>query len=138
MSKEEANIIDFWENKHYYKTPQLLKEKAREFYTEEFINNYSKWSQNVIGLNEAIRAHLQSKNFPMQHCDEMKYDWFCENMNRLIDEWITANGDILVADISIILEKLIADYIAICLSKYTENAHTISTLIDSIKNAFIV
>jgi len=138
MSQDEKKIVDFWDNKHYYKTPELLKEKAREYYTEEFINNYSKWSQNVIELNVAIRTHLQSKNFPMQHYDEMKYDWFCENINKLIQDWITSNNDIMIADVSIIMEKLIADYIAICLAKYTENAYTINTLLDSIKKAVIL
>jgi hypothetical protein len=134
MSQDEKNIVDFWDNKHYYKTPELLKEKAREYYTEEFVNGYSKWSDNVRELNVAIKTHLQSKQFPMQHFEEMPYDWFCKNINKLIEDWITANKDIQISDISIIMEKLIADYIAICLNKYKENAYTISTLLDSIKN----
>lgn len=138
MSQQEKNIVDFWDNKHFYTTPELLKEKAREYYTEEFINSYSKWSNNLIGLNSAIREHLQSKQFPMQHFEEMKYDWFCENINKQIADWITVNKDITIADLAIITEKLIADYIAICLTKYSENAYTISSLLDSIKNAVIL
>lgn len=138
MSQDEGKIVDFWDNKHFYKTPELLKEKAREFYTEEFINNYAKWSANVTELNSLIRNHLDSKSFPMQYWEEMKYDWFCENINKLIQEWITVNDDIILADIPIITEKLIADYIAICLTKFTEQQYTIASLIESIKRVVVL
>lgn len=138
MSQDEKKIVDFWENKQYYNTPELLKEKAREFYTEEFINNYSKWSANLSELNDVIKIHLQSNQFPMHYWEEMSYDYFCENINKLINEWITVNNDILLADIPLITEKLISDYIAICLTKYDENLYTTKSLLDSIKNAVII
>ena len=135
---DEKKIEDFWENKQYYKEPELLKEKAREFYTEEFINSYDKWSSNLKELNNAIRVHLESKNFPMKYWEEIKYDWFCKNVNNLIQEWITVNKDITLSDIPIITEKLIADYIAICLTKFNDNVYTLDSLTSSIKNAVIV
>jgi len=138
MSKQEGNIVDFWDNKHYYTTPELLKEKAREFYTEEFIDNYAKWAGNLAELNTDIKTHLESKNFPMAYWEEMKYDWFCENINQLIHEWITINSDIILADIPIITEKLIADYIAICLTKFAEQQYTIGALVESIKRAIVI
>jgi len=138
MSQDDKKIVDFWDNKQYYKTPELLKEKAREFYTEEFINNYDKWSANVNELNNAIKSHLIHIQFPMQYWKEMKYDWFCESINKLIQEWITFNNDILLADIPIITEKLIADYIAICVDKYMENKYTINSLLDSIKTPVMI
>lgn len=128
------DILDFWENKQYYKTPEVLKEKAREFYTEEFINNYSKWADNVKTLNETMEKYFIEKHFPMKHWEVMPYDWFCEKMNGLIAEWIDANSNIAVEDVSIILEKLIADYISVIITNYQKHAYSINTLLDSVKN----
>lgn len=128
------DILDFWENKQYYKTPEVLKEKAREFYTEEFINNYSKWADNVKTLNETMEKYFIEKHFPMKHWEVMPYDWFCEKMNGLIAEWIDANSNIAVEDVPIILEKLIADYISVIITNYQKHAYSINTLLDSVKN----
>lgn len=129
----EKNIVDFWDNKHLYTDANVLKAKAREFYTEEFINNYSKWSQNLNDLNDMVKNHMASKNFPMNFWSEMTYDWFCTNINDRIAEWITGNGDITIKDLDIIVEKLIADFIAVQLTEYNEKAYTINALMASIK-----
>lgn len=132
------DILDFWENKQYYKTPEVLKAKAREFYTEEFINNYSKWADNVKTLNETMEKYFMEKHFPMKHWEVMPYNWFCEKMNALVEEWISANSDILVEDVPIILEKLIADYISVIITNYQKHAYSINTLLDSIKNTVVL
>ena len=130
---DEKQILDFWENKHIYKTSGVLTEKSEEFYRDEFINNYAKWSQNVKELNVTIKEHLEFRGFPMKYWEEMKYDWFCQQVIDLIAEWIKVNQDIMPQDVLIITEKLIADYIAICINKYNEHAYTINALLDSVK-----
>ena len=138
MSQDENKIVDFWENKDYYKETNVLLEKARIFYTDDFINNYEKWSANLKDLNNAIRVHLESKHFPMRFWSEMTYDWFCKNINKLIQEWITVNNDIVLQDIPIITEKMIADYIAICIKNAHDNEYTIASLVDSIKRTVVL
>ena len=134
----EKEIVDFWDNKELYKSKGILKEKAREYYSEEFMNKYSKWSENLFELNKVIKAHLEGQNFPMQYWSEMSYDWFCSRINDLIEEWITVNNDILFADISLITEKLIGDFLSECIMKYKENAFKISALLESIKRVVMI
>lgn len=136
----EKNIKDFWDNKEFYKEKGIdhFKAKAREYYSEEFMNKYSKWSDDLKELNIVIRTYLLKQNLSEQYIEAMTYDWFCTTINNHIEEWITVNKDITRNDITIITEKLIADYIAICLTKFSKNAFTISTLLDSIKKVVII
>lgn len=141
MSKDvEKNILDFWDNKELYKGKgvDILKNKAREYYSEEFMNQYAKWSETVSTLNSTIKTHLESKQFPIKYWKEMSYDWFCSRINNLIEEWITTNNDIILADFPIIVEKLIADYISIIITEYSKNAYSLNTLLESVKKAVII
>lgn len=137
---DEKLIIDFWDNIELYKSNGIdtFKQKAREFYSEEFMNKYTKWSDNLSELNKTMIAHMTAGNFPMQFWEEMSYDWFCTKINALIEEWITVNKDITIADISIITQKLIADYIATRMSEFTKKAYTITSLLESIKKPIMM
>ena len=136
---DEKQIIDFWENKHLYlDDTNLMKSKAREYYTEEFINDYSKWSKNVLELNTIISTHMEEKKFPMKFWKEMSFDWFCKTINNLIEEWIINNKDITLHDVNVIMEKLIADYISIQLTEYEQHANGINELMESIKRVVMI
>lgn len=135
---DESGIKDFWENKNLYKKNGMLLERAKEFYSNEFINEYSKWKENLEGINQIIKDYLFQRNFPQRCWEDMKYDWFAKKVIDLIEEWIKVNEDITPNDIRIITEKLIQDYINIMLHNYMEHANSINGLMESIKKVVVM
>ncbi len=136
MSKQ--NIADFWVNKEFYKTKEELKQYAREFYTEDFISNYDKWVGNIKDLNEMMYRHLSKSDFDLKIWEEMPFDYFCKNINQLIEDWIETKGDITPFDITTITQKLIQDYTKIQYDNIMKQRNSISSIMNSIKKIVIL
>lgn len=134
---EQDEILNFWENLHLYTSTEMIKEKALKYYTDDFINNYSKWTENVAYINNEIKSHLESLNFPIKYWEPITYDGFCKHINDLMQEWITANNGIIPEDILIIQEKMLTDNIAKAITNFQSQAYSINNVLDSIKIAII-
>lgn len=126
-------IDNFWHLDHSIMTKEQLMETAREYYKEDFINNYSKWSNNLKLFNKLIYDHIVQHGFRSDLYEEMSYDWFCKNIIDMICEWIDVNGGIKSPDINIITERLASDYSAIQLKKHNDALFTIESIMASIK-----
>lgn len=126
-------IADFWENKDYFIKNNILKQKAREFYTEDFIANYNKWKNNLQDLNNVIKEYLIENEFNMKYWTDITYDEFCKLINDNIEEWITVNNDIEINDLTIITQNLIDVHLDKIIKIMNENKYTLSSLFESIK-----
>ena len=134
----DKSIKDFWQQKDNYNDINVLKQKMEEYYTDEFINNYDRWSSNLKELNDIIYTFLEKDNFPIKFIKKIKYDWFCKNIIENIKDWIDIHEDIYPEDINIITENMISDHVAICMEQYEKTYYTVPNLLDSIKKSIII
>lgn len=132
------NILDFWDFKSENDlTPEELKKYALEYYTEDFISNYSKWKNNITEINELMRLQLESKNIDLNYWEDMSFDYFCKHMLQYIEEWITENNDIEPKNITSISERLLNTYIYTQLQSMDEKKYSLPKLLASIVKPII-
>ncbi len=128
------NITDFWNNKEYYKTKEELINAVRNYYTTDFIDNFSKWKKSLKTTNDTMKEYLLSVDFNESDWYELSYDNFCSNVIKNIIDWINTNNDISINDMQIISEYIIDDHINDVLITYNKKKYSIDSLIKSIKN----
>jgi hypothetical protein len=131
---KENNISDFWQiDQSKLNTKQILK-YAREYYTDGFINNYPYWLDHVEELNKAIKGYMTvNMNMTEDSYEDMSFDWFCKTVIDMITEWITENGKITRADINVVTEQLVAEYVAKMMEILKSKIFTIPSILDSIR-----
>lgn len=139
MSDDEYSISDFWNYKSNFENNiDDLKKYAREYYTSDFIVNFTKWKKNLAELNDMLLKHIKEINFPIHYWQEMSFDYFCENINLLIEKHIEKHKNIQPIDITDITKILVNNYIKeqndIAIEKY----YTVSSLLESIKKIVII
>lgn len=132
----ENDIINFWKhkNKYPYNDIEKLKSDIRDFYTNEFIENFSKWNIILSETNDMINEFFID-NYPLTKYTNMSFDYFCKNINKLIEEWITEHKDIYPTDIALITQQLINQYTLELINTIEpeQHQHTIKTILNSIK-----
>lgn len=132
-----SEIKEFWSVKHLYKTPEELLSKITEFYTSDFIENFSKWKSNIDELNKEIKSQLFADGFPEKHWKDMEYDVFCKEIINAITEWIKVNSDIDAHDIILILQKITNNYTAELLKIWQANMFNLEALLESVKKVIV-
>lgn len=133
IEKNWVYINEFWENKYLYIKQGKLAEKAKEFYTEDFINNYERWKNIVEDYNKDIKDYLLMYSFPSEQIEYMSFDFFCKTVISLIEEFININGDIIKEDLEIVIQKVAEEHISNLLNNYKQKTITLNLLMDSIK-----
>ncbi len=135
---EEYNIQDFWVMKNEITDKKILKEYAREFYTNDFISNIKKWKENLAAINEMMKNELAFHyKFVDQYWEDMPYDYFCKNINDKIENWIESNGDIVISDMYIINDELISDYYVLQIQNMQNKTISLSNILKSIKKTIL-
>lgn len=135
----ENEILNFWKhkNKYPYDDIEKLKSDIRDFYTNEFVENFSKWNGILLETNTMINEFFID-TYPLIKYTDMTFNYFCQTINELIENWINENNDIQPADIAIVTQQLINKYVIELTSNITNNEqaqknYAITTLLNSIK-----
>jgi len=93
-----SEINDFWSLDQTTMDKDRIKEKCVEHYTEDFINNYGKWKNNLIVFNDVIKAGLTGL-IPADKYINMEFDFFCKEIIDMFKEHIDTFGRLQPEDI---------------------------------------
>ena len=85
-----SEIQDFWTLDQTTMDKDKIKSKCREYYTEDFINNYAKWRGNVDHMNADIKAGISNIIPPDKYID-ITFDQWCGKILELFDNFIEQN-----------------------------------------------
>lgn len=131
-------ILNFWENKYNYTTPEQLIEKITEYYRADFIENYSKWKKNVDDFNADGLHQMLEVGMPEKLWQPMLYDEFCQGIIDIITEWIKVNKDIKREDIKVMIEKLFTEFLGKHLKIWQDNMYTMDSLLQSVQKVVFI
>jgi hypothetical protein len=126
-------IIDFWENVHLFNDVRTLKEKAREYYTEDFITDYAKWKKNLSTFNSLVYDDMLDNDMDPSVWEDMSYDTFCQSVNNGIESCIEANGTIEPTDVTNVLNDMRINHLYAMLEASNHKRFTLGSIIKSMK-----
>lgn len=133
-----SDILNFWEyKKNNDLTVNQLKKAAREYYTEDFIEESGKWKANLKDINELMQNNLRKYVTNINEWEDMSFDYFCRTVNNEIESWIDTNEDIKPIDITNITEKIVTDYTKLQYDELNKKKYTLANLIISIKKPLV-
>lgn len=131
-----SEIQDFWALDQSLMQKDKIKEKCREYYTEDFINNYSKWKSNVQHINEDVKVGLTGI-VPLDQYIDISFDHFCSRILELLEEHIELKGRIDGSDIMPLCRKLIEEHCNKLIVDWTRKKNSIDAIIQNIKKIVI-
>lgn len=126
-------IIDFWENVHLFKDTKTLKEKAREYYTEDFISDYAKWKKNLSTFNSLVYEDMLDNDMDPSVWEDMSFDTFCRSVNDGIEQVIEANGTIAPTDVTNVLNDMRVNHLYAMLEATNHKRFTLGSVMQSLK-----
>src|SRR5690348_10335202 len=88
-----SELEEFWDIDQTLLDKESIKEKCRQYYTEDFINNYDHWKGKLTIMNENIQSGL-SGVIPGDKFTPIGFDHFCKRFLELCDGHIDKNGNI--------------------------------------------
>lgn len=130
MNKE---IKEFWEIDQSMLTKDTIQMHIKEYFKDEFVNNYTMWKENINILDEAILVDLSALNINNDVYESMSFDFFCKGVIDSLCEVVEMHGKIVTNDIAIAIHKVGLDYMNIIINKYNKSTNTVSKLLESIK-----
>jgi protein-arginine kinase len=130
-------IHNFWEIDQSKLSPDQIIKKAKEYFAEDFIENYSMWSEDIKDVNLYVKCTLEDANLPTDKFISLSFDDCCKRIIELITNKINENGEVTTDDIKIISAQLGKElYFQNCL--FIENhLFTIKSLKESINKPFM-
>lgn len=133
MQNQDNNIItEFWMNKEHFNKAEL-KDKALMYYTEEFIENYERWKDNLDNLNETAKQIFADFGYSNDFWVDIKYNDFVKNVNELLSHIIDTTGDIFPEDMVDITTSIVNDHLLYLENIANQNKFTVSSILNSIK-----
>lgn len=131
-----THIEEFWSNKKHFSTKELLVEKVKEYYGEEFISNYDNWKNNLEACNKEYRDLFLNLGYDKSYWEDMSYNHFCKNIINSMAEYINIKGDITSSEVHQLLGIMLEDWFYNQELKvpivHSDKKSTLSSLLNSI------
>ena len=77
--------------------PELTKSFVKWI---DFIDRFSKWNASLTDINDLILLQLDEYDINLKDWENMSFDYFCKNVNDIIERWIDEKDDIIEQDIT--------------------------------------
>ena len=126
---------DFWELDQSIMTKENIASKAQEHFSEDFIENYPTWQQNIRKMNVAIKEAMKTI-LPEEEYKEMKFDEFCQKILDGINNIIMKNGRYYTTDIPFITLGVREDFARKLLMEYHNKIYSSDGILNSIKKVY--
>ena len=123
---------DFWELDQSIMTKENIASKAQEHFSEDFIENYPTWKQNIQKMNVAIKEAMKTI-LPEEEYKEMQFDEFCQKILDGINNTIIENGRYYTTDIPFITLKVREDFVRKLLTEYHNKIYSTEGILYAIK-----
>jgi hypothetical protein len=130
MPKE---IQEFWSIDQSMLSKDKIKEKIQEYYGDDFINNYTKWKNNIKEIDTYIIQYLRQNNYDITTYKLMEFDYFCKKTINYMCQSVDINNILVPTDVLVILEKIGVEFLNEYLETYDIKKYTISNLLKSIQ-----
>ena len=101
MDKE---IKEFWAIDQNMLNKETIQIHIKEYFKDEFVNNYTKWKKNIIALDSAIIEHLLALNISKDNYESMSFDFFCKGVIDSLCEIVDVRDKIITSDIAIVID----------------------------------
>lgn len=130
-------VEDFWQLDQSLMTKENLIKTAKEYYSEDFIEDYDKWKENLKQVNEG--AYDAIKHIvPKDKYIELTFDDLCSNILKKIEDNIIKFGVLSYTDIISITDSIYYDAMEKSVNEWENNKNSLNNLMDSIKKVVAI
>lgn len=99
-------VGDFWQLNQRGMAPEKIKALAKEFYAEDFIENYQVWKECIKEINDYVIVMLGQCNIPDTYYEPITFDEFCSQVISALESLVDEHGNLVDSDIPVLLKGL--------------------------------
>jgi hypothetical protein len=122
---------DFWDLDQSLMDKEKIALKAKEHFSDEFIENYSEWKKRIQIMNDTIKAHLP--DIPEEEFKPMEFDEFCQSILGAIDGIINKFGRFYTTDIPLMTTELGNSYAEKQLEAWNKKTYSVDGILNAVK-----
>ncbi len=131
-------LENFWKLDQTVMKPEEIIEKAKEFYAEDFIENYEFWKVCIKEINDYVIVMLGNVGIDAEHFVPITFDGFCTKIIDDIARVIEKHGNLVTQDTQDILRDLGNGLYHNTLATYEDKRGSISQMRESIKKIVLL
>jgi hypothetical protein len=131
-----SEIQDFWTLDQTKMDKAKIKQKCREYYTDDFINNYTKWRGNVDHMNSDVKSSI-SNIIPIDKYVDITFDQWCGRILELFDNFIELHGKLGPENVTPQCRVLIEEHCTELIKDWSLQQKSVASILESVKKVII-